>query len=208
MILTFLGLVGLHLLLSVEDVFPDNCAGSNAEQLPHDLLAVGVVWLAPLPVADELNARVGGHDILLDELVLRLAVEVGVQELEANLLRNLLVHFGTQNSHWVLPEQTVEGVRDLLHLLCGVAEDRVPHVTVHIHILRQVVRLLLEQRTFLNLEVILRPVISTLLVVLRVQQVRKGMVDIFQFYFDFVVHGLEEVFQLREAKLVKVKSEW
>ena len=68
--------------------------------------------------------------------------------------------------------------------------------------------LLLEQGALLDLEVVLRPVVPALLVVLRVQQVREGMVDILQFNLDFVVHGLEQIFQLGEAKFVEVESEW
>ena len=184
-----------------------NRAGAHPEQLPHDLLAVGVVLLASLLFVDELNAGVTGHDVLLDELVLRLAVEMGVRELEADLLRDLLVHFRTQDSHRMLPEQTVESGEDLLHLLGAVADHLILHVAVHVHILRQVVCLLLEERALLELEGVLRPVISALLVVLRVQQVREGVVDILQLYFDFVVHGFEEVLKLGEAKFVEVESE-
>ena len=68
-----------------------------------------------------------------------------MRELEADLLRDLLVHVRACDSHRVLPEQTIEGRGDLLHLLSSVPNDWVPQVAVCAHVLRQRVSLLLEQ---------------------------------------------------------------
>ena len=68
-------------------------------------------------------------------------------------------------------------------------------------------RLLFEEWTFLGLKIVLRSVVSPLLIVFGVDEVGEGMVDILQFDLDFIIHGFQEIFELREAKFIQIEWE-
>ena len=144
------------------------------------------------------------YDILLQKFEFRPAVQVSVLKLKANLFWNKLIHESRFESIGMFTQQTEEARYNLLHLLVTVPYAWMAHMLVSTYVLRKRMRLLFEEWTFLGLKIVLRSVVSPFLIVFGVDEVSKGMVDILQFDLDFIIHGFQEIFELREAKFIQI----
>ena len=183
-------LVHLALLLVIPDILCEQ--GPRAYYEHHDVLVCRAVNLAPLHVCDKFYVDIPllWDDELGQKLKLRAAIEMTVGELEAHLLRYFCIHFCRVEPLRMFTQEVEEARYNLLHLVFAVLDARVPQMLVSAYVLRERMCLLLEQRTFLyiDLEKVLRPVVPALIVVFRLNQVGKRVIDVLEFDLDLLVH--------------------